>query len=298
MTSFDQLKLRGEVLLGQGRYEEAIRSFEVALRMVPKYDRLYADISEAYLELGRSSEARAAIERGLAIEPDNPVLLTAKGSLLLRLGELQAARKLLEDARTSDRADARLRVQLARVYRALNEGERAIEELQAATRLEPSSVLVLTEYGDALAAVGRKKEAMAAFRTALKQNAYSGGALLGLARLHLPDNPDAALPLLQRLVSFDPGFPGVGEALRGARAAKAAAAAARFRVIRAEDRAGAEEVARSMASGAAVPASASPEVPLEEVEEPARAAAAHLAAGQVSEVVQTPSGFVVVKRER
>jgi arylsulfatase A-like enzyme/tetratricopeptide (TPR) repeat protein len=297
MTSFDQMKLRGDVMLRKRRYQEAIQSFEAALRMVPKYDRLYADISEAYLELGRHSEARAVIERGLAIEPDNPLLLTAKGSLLLRLGELPAARKLLEDARTSDHADARLRVQLARVYRALEEKERAVEELQAATRLEPSSALVLTEYGEALAAVGRKKEAMAAFRTALKQNAYWGEALLGLARLHLPDNPDAALPLLQRLVSLDPGFPGVGEALRNARAAKAAAAP-RFRVIRAEDRAGAEELARAMANGGAMPASAAPEVPLEGVEEPARAAAARLAAGQVTEVVETPSGFVVVKRER
>jgi arylsulfatase A-like enzyme/Flp pilus assembly protein TadD len=297
MVSFDQMKLRGDIMLRKRRYEDAIRAFEGALRMVPKYDRLYADISEAYLELGRRDEARATIERGLAIEPDNPLLLTVKGSLLLRQGELQAARTLLENARTSDRADARLRVQLARVYRALDDDNRAIDELQAANRLEPTSPLVLTEYADALAAAGRKKEAMAAYRTALKQNAYWRDALLGLARLHLPDNPDAALPLLQRLMSFDPGFPGVGEALRNARAAKAAAGTPRFRVIRAEDRTGAEELARALASGAAMPAPA-PEVPLEGVEEPARAAAARLAAGQVSEVVETPTGFVVVKRER
>ena len=40
------------------------------------------------------------------------------------------------------------------------------------------------------------------------------------------------------------------------------------------------------------------EVPLDSIDEPARAAAARLSPGQVSEVVPTPAGFVVVKRER
>ena len=122
-----------------------------------------------------------------------------------------------------DRSDARVRVQLADVYRALGDNEHAIEELQAATRLDPSSVQAFTEYGEALAAAGRKREAIAAFGIALKKNSRAGKALLGLARVQLPDDPDAALLLLQRLVSLDPGFPGVGDALKAAREAKAAA---------------------------------------------------------------------------
>ena len=141
---------------------------------------------------------------------------------------------------------------------------------------------------------------MAAFRTVLKLDARAGGALLGLARLQLPENPDAALPLLQRLVSLDPGFPGVGDALKQARAAKAAATEPRFRVVRAAERAAAEEIERALAAGATLPATASaePEVPIESLDEPARAAAARLAPGQVSEVLETRAGFVVVKRER
>jgi arylsulfatase A-like enzyme/Flp pilus assembly protein TadD len=299
IASFDQQRLRGALLIRKRRYAEAIKSFEVALKMVPRFDQLYVDVAQAYLELDRKTEAREAIERGLKIEPTNSLLLTAKGGLLQRLGDLQGARSTLEGARAGDPADARVRVQLADVYRALGDGDRALEELRAATRLEPSSVQAWTEYGEALATAGKKKEAIAAFGVALKLDRYAGGALLGLARVQLPDNPDVALALLQRLVGLDPGFPGVGDALRAARAAKAAAALPRFRVMHAGDRAAAEEMARALGAGGAVPEpSAMPEVPLESIDEPARAVAARLAPGQVSEAVETPSGFVIVKRER
>ena len=108
------------------------------------------------------------------------------------------------------------------------------------------------------------------------------------------------MPLLQRLVSLDPGFPGVGDALAEARAARAAAPPS-FRVVRTDDRAAAEEVARALAAGTALPATAAaptPEVPLESIDALARAAASRLSPGQVSGIVQTPAGFVVVKRER
>ena len=57
--------------------------------------------------------------------------------------------------------------------------------------------------------------------------------------------------------------------------------------------------ALALAAGSALPAAvATSEVPLDSIDEPARAAAARLSPGQVSEVVPTPAGFVVVKRER
>ena len=85
--------------------------------------------------------------------------------------------------------------------------------------------------------------------------------------------------------------------LKAARDAKAATGP-RFRVITVSERARAEEIARALTGGAAVPAAAAPAVPLESLDEPARAAAVPLAPGEVSEVVPTAGGFMVVKRER
>ena len=206
---------------------------------------------------------------------------------------------MLEAALAAEPSDVRLLVQVAYVSRALGDNERAIEALHVATQLSPTSVPAFIDYGAALAAAGRKKEAIAAFRFALKHDPRASPALLGLARALLPENPEAALPLLQRLVALDPGFPGVEDALAEARAGRAAAPSS-FRLVRTDDRATAEEVARALAAGSALPAAAAatPEVPLDSIDEPARAAAARLSPGQVSEVVPTPAGFVVVKRER
>jgi choline-sulfatase len=224
IASFDEHRLRGALLMKKRRYAEAIKSFVVALRMVPHFDQLYVEIGEAFLELGRKDEAREAIERGLRIDPNDTLLLAAKGGLLRRLGDLQGALAVLQGARKADPSDLSVRMKLGEVYRALGDNEHAVEELQAATRLDPESVQAMTEYAAALGAAGRKREAIAAYRNALKKNPRAGEALLGLARLQTPDDPDAALVLLQRLVSLDPGFPGVGDALKAAREAKAAAA--------------------------------------------------------------------------
>ena len=137
VATFDEQKLRGTMLLEHGRYAEALKSLEVALRMVPHFDQLYVDVAQAHLGLGRRSEARDAIERGLAIEPGNSLLLTAKGGLLQELGDLQGARAVLESARTADPADVRVRVQLGHVYRSLGKNGLTVDELQATTRLEP-----------------------------------------------------------------------------------------------------------------------------------------------------------------
>ena len=225
IVAFDVHKLRGTILARLGRYKEAIASFEVALRLVPKFDQLYVEVAQAQMELGNKEEARKSIERGLGIEPGNGLLLTAKGELLHRQGDLEGARDVLEKVRTRDPGNVEARIKLASVYASLGKPDLERVELKAATKGDPKSVEAWSTYGEALAKAGSKEEAMAAFRAALKLDARAGPALLGLARLQTADNPDAALALLQRLVSLDPGFPGVGEALQEARAAKAAAAA-------------------------------------------------------------------------
>ena len=303
IASFEQQRARGNMLVKKRRYAEAITSFETALRMVPRYDQLYVDIAQAYVNMGRRDEGRAALERGLKIEPTNALLQTAKGGLLQDAGDLQGARAVLEGARDADPADARIRVQLGEVYLGLGQKDRAIEELKAAIRLEPSSDQAFAEYGVALSAAGRTREAVAVFRLAVKKNPKSTAGLLGLARAQTADDPDAALGLLQRLVSLDPGFPGLGDALKAAREAKAARLAtegARFRVITVADQAEADKIAQALHAGtaAATGAPGVSDVPLASVDEPARTAAARLAPGEVSPVVATAAGYVVVKRER
>jgi predicted Zn-dependent protease len=154
------------------------------------------------------------------MEPGNALLLAAKGRLLARTGDREGARQVLEAAVAADAAAAQPRVSLAELHLAAGETSKAIEHLQAATRIQPRAAPTWTRLAEALGAAGRKREAIAAFQMAIKQEPRAGAALLGLARLHLPEDPDEALRLLRRLQAVDPGQPGLGDTLKAARAAQ------------------------------------------------------------------------------
>ncbi len=64
-----------------GEFEEAIRANEAALACAPRDAGRYAAIAAANLGLGRIAPARAAVERGIGIDPDNHALLSVRAQL-------------------------------------------------------------------------------------------------------------------------------------------------------------------------------------------------------------------------
>jgi parvulin-like peptidyl-prolyl isomerase len=123
-----------------------------------------------------------------------------------------------------------------------------------------------------------------------------------------------ALPLLEKLAAKAPDYPQGRETLALARqlAAPPPAGSVRLRLLRVPDRARAEALARRLAAGESFPALARAEskdasaarggdlgnVRVEELAAPLRAAAAALAPGQVSAVLETEGGYVLLRRER
>lgn len=64
-----------------GDFEDSIESYRAALECRPRVPGVYAGISSAYLAMGRSEEAREALDQGLAVDPDNRSLLEARSRL-------------------------------------------------------------------------------------------------------------------------------------------------------------------------------------------------------------------------
>jgi lipoprotein NlpI len=69
------------VLFEAGDFEAAIESYKAALECTPRVPAVHAGISSAYLALGRTEDARAALERGIAMDPDERSLLEARARL-------------------------------------------------------------------------------------------------------------------------------------------------------------------------------------------------------------------------
>jgi arylsulfatase A-like enzyme/Tfp pilus assembly protein PilF len=320
----------GRSLLDSGRPAEAVRPLESAVAQSPTAAPAWAYLAEAYRASGRLPDATEAIARGLARTPENPELLAMRGRILLEQGDTAAARVTLEKARALDPRDARVRVDLANLYRGSGDLARARAEAEDALRLDPKSAEAQVAWGLVLGALGREPEAAQAFRAALKLKPDQADALFYLGSVELrAGRPAAAVPLFERLLRKAPRYPGAEASLAAARAGagsagptapavpSASAPPARrdgipLRLIRVRDRDSAEAALRRAAAGedfAALARELSEDasaprggdlgtVRPADLAEPLRSAAAALAAGHVSAVLEIPGGYVILKRDR
>ncbi len=308
----------GRSLLESGRPAEAIAPLEKAVSLAPTAAGASLYLALAYAGAGRPPDALAALDRAMERAPRNAELAFARGRLLLRWGAPREARAALEQARALDPKDPLIRAALSGAYRNAGDAEPALTEAQAAVRLDPGSAEAQVALGLALGASGREAEAERALRQAVALAPGHADALFYLASIDLhAGRPAEAQGLFERLLARHADYPGAAAALEEARAAAAPASAPpagaiRLRLVRVADRSRADEVARRAAAGEdfATLARALSEdrsagaggdlgaVRPADLAEPLRSAAAALAPGAVSPVLQTASGFVILKRER
>ncbi len=101
-----------DVLLRSGRAREAIAPFRKVVSGGPRTADAHVGLATAYAELGRTGEAKRALEDGLRIDPGNGQVHFNLGELARARGELAVAREeyeaALRDPVTAERAHARL----------------------------------------------------------------------------------------------------------------------------------------------------------------------------------------------
>ena len=64
-----------------GRPDAAIQAFRDAVRLRPTYAAAYAGLGEALLAAGETDEAREALERVIALQPDSPLAVASRTRL-------------------------------------------------------------------------------------------------------------------------------------------------------------------------------------------------------------------------
>jgi arylsulfatase A-like enzyme/Flp pilus assembly protein TadD len=306
--SFNVEYYLGMSLFEKGRYGEAIKPLERAQELLPRFAPNYAYLARTHVQLGQLGEAREVLERGLSVAPQNVELLAELGSLLLRQGEPASARQYLEKARSLDAGNAHLPLLLSSTYRAEGDVAKALAEVREALRLDPQLVDAWNLLGILLGASGDEAGASAAFRSAQELDPEHPDALFYVAAVELrAGRASEAVPLLERLLEKHPKYPEAEKLLQLARQAEGGDAV-RVRVIQVGARDLAERIARRLAAGERLESLAR-ELGLDrssqlgslgigELAQPLRSVAAALALGAVSPVIGTPSGYVLLVRER
>jgi predicted O-linked N-acetylglucosamine transferase (SPINDLY family) len=161
----------GLVLRDLGRPQDALVSFDQALKLSPATAEIQNERANALLELGRAAQALTALDRSLALKPGYPGTLINRGLALM----------------------------------AMERPEAALADFDAALRLQPRLPLALVNRGAALERLGRYDEAMASYSQALAIDPNDCHALnqRGLL-LALAGRPEEALADYDRALGLDP----------------------------------------------------------------------------------------------
>lgn len=155
----------------EGRTDEAVRCFEVALRVSPGHFVALENLGNAYREKKQWDTARGLLEQAVAARPDDP------------------------EANYS----------LGMVYAQLDDTARAYEHLQRALRVRPAYPEALNNLGVLYLRTGRRNEAMASFEESIRAAPAFDQPYLNLARAYrLEGAPDKARAVLQELLTQHP----------------------------------------------------------------------------------------------
>lgn len=138
----EYLILQGDRQYRSCEYDDAIETYQAALKLCPDRPGLLKKLADTHMAAGRDDEALATYRSMLNLEPNNPAIHYSMGRILERRGSLAEAeveyRKSLND--TSHSGDVRRR--LADIYTLRGDYPLAIEEYKELLKLPGDNPLL------------------------------------------------------------------------------------------------------------------------------------------------------------
>lgn len=165
------LSLQGDALRGQQRLEEAAAAYQAALALQPSDAALRVRLAQMLAAQGQLDAARTALDEGLALPGGHAELLTAQADLLVAEGlnveRTAQAVQAYQAAQQINPAYWLASAHLAQLYLTQGRPSAALTLVEAAAQRWPQEASLQALRGEALAATGRRQDAIAAYRSAL-----------------------------------------------------------------------------------------------------------------------------------
>jgi tetratricopeptide (TPR) repeat protein len=231
----------GAVLARLGKYDEAVAAYESALKLAPhltpillnlgiahyragKFDRAVTvfqrlleqrpDVTQArqlyglsLAALGRDEEAVKQLEQTIDAAPPDAAALYSLGLAYLRLGK-PGFRATLERLAAFPAGRPALHLLQGQAFLRDQEYEKALEELQSASQLNPDLPRLHFSLGLAHHQLGHNKEAVAAFEEEAKRSPQDFATIYYLAdALEKDGNVSAARQRVEAALTLDPQSP-------------------------------------------------------------------------------------------
>jgi Flp pilus assembly protein TadD len=165
----------GCVRAEQGKLDEALRHFELSLKLYPSYTKALVNLGKARAAEKKFVEAEAQFQAALKIKPDDADAHAQYGSMLAGLGRNDEAASHLREA-IRLRPENGTRLDLAAVYQAAGNFREAIKQCRQVLRIKPDQPEALSNLAWLLATASDDKlrDGQEAVRCAEKACALTG----------------------------------------------------------------------------------------------------------------------------
>ncbi|HEU4525918.1 MAG TPA: tetratricopeptide repeat protein [Gemmatimonadales bacterium] len=166
-----------------GDPEQAVISFDEALRIDPQHRKSLLNSARALLDSGRPREALERIERAMGLEPLSAEGLRLLGRARHELGQIPEAIDAYQRAIALDERDVWAMNNLGLIYIQQDRSEAALPALARAVELRRDSPVFQNNLGTALERTGHYAAAKRSYEAALAADSTYGKASASLARV-------------------------------------------------------------------------------------------------------------------
>ncbi len=198
--------LRAAALTWQGNAKEAIPVGLSALELDPSFISLYATLSRAYIDEQRWGEGLDIAERGMSLDGDNAELVRAYAYALQSVGAYDEAAAHLERAIGLRPGHLPPQFELAALYLARDNAQRAIDLYDRILSLDTRNARAMLRQCLAYLQVGQAERALGFCEDAVTNAPEDAESLFHLALLYYSESRFAeSLDLFQRCLENDEG---------------------------------------------------------------------------------------------
>ncbi|AGA28248.1 serine/threonine-protein kinase [Singulisphaera acidiphila] len=197
----------GIALKVQGKFGEAVASYERALTLDPKHVPAHCNLGGALMAQQKLEEANARFRAAIALDPNSAPAHTGLGWALCDQGKLDEAVESGRRAIALDSKSASAHYNLGRALALQKKLDEAISCYRQAIALDPTFAKAHMNLGNELGNQGKWAEAVACYETATQLNPKDAVPHISLGvALSKQDKLEEAVASLKRAISLDPNY--------------------------------------------------------------------------------------------
>lgn len=159
---------RANELYENGQYEEAIQSYDKAIKAEPNLSEGYTNKCLALSKIGNYEEALKACDKGIELDPKSNVAYNNKGLVLFQMGKYEDAIDAFDKSIKLDSKDAVSYFNKASALAEIEKYEEAIKAYNKAIELAPKSSEYYSDKAFALYNLQKYEEALYAYDKAIE----------------------------------------------------------------------------------------------------------------------------------